>query len=231
MNLFQKQNASVFDIIGPNMVGPSSSHTAGALRISYLAQSLVRAKIVAVQFHLFGSFARTYQGHGTDRALVAGILGMKTDDLRIPRSFEIAEEVGLRFQFLPELDAPSLHPNTVQMHIHLETGHRLLVEGISIGGGQAMITRINEFAVELSGNLDTLLVEHYDKPGVLLNLLRPINQEGINVATLKLYRESKGKRAFTIIEADDKISGELEALISGDKNVLQCILIQAGGMG
>lgn len=215
----QKQNASVFDIIGPNMVGPSSSHTAGALRISLLASRLVDEPLAEATFRLYGSFARTYHGHGTDKALVAGILGLKTDDLRVRESFDLAQEAGLVFQFIPDYDSTAPHPNTVDITLVTVSGKKTTVQGISIGGGQAIITKLNDMDVELSGNYDTLVVEHWDRPGVIARLTTHFSDAHINIAALKLYRESRGSRAFAIIEADETIPKAAALAIAEDKDV------------
>ena len=140
---------SVFDVIGPNMVGPSSSHTAGAASIALLARKMIGEKITKITFTLYGSFAKTYKGHGTDKALVGGILGFETDDIRIRDSFNIARESGLNFEFVcnhEELE--DIHPNTVDMEIMGESGRILKVRGESLGGGKVMLTRINGVKVQ-----------------------------------------------------------------------------------
>lgn len=221
----QKQNASVFDIIGPIMVGPSSSHTAGALKISLLAYRLLNEEVKQAHFKLYGSFAHTFQGHGTDRALLAGIMGMNTDDLRIRDSFTHARARGLIFTFEADKETVSPHPNTVDIDLLTKSGKSLYVQGISIGGGQALITRINRVDVELSGNYDTLVVEHKDRPGALMHMTKVLSEAQINIAALKLYRESRGNRAFAIIEADEFIQDEVRSRIDDDERVIQTICI------
>ena len=155
-----------FDILGPNMIGPSSSHTAGALRIAFVAGRMVE-RAVSVKFVLYGSFARTYHGHGTDRALVGGILGYHPDDERIRDSFEHAKEAGLAFSFEENFTDKEIYPNTVDIYVTDKDGSVVSLRGKSIGGGNAVITRLNGVDVELTGNYCTLVVEHVDKKGTL----------------------------------------------------------------
>ena len=126
---------SVFDVLGPNMIGPSSSHTAGAAKIAYLAQKMITGPLLQVDFTLYGSFARTYRGHGTDRALLGGIMGFTTDDMRIRNSFEIAENKGIAFTFQPDEEETDVHPNTVDIHMVNKAGQEMKVRGVSLGGG------------------------------------------------------------------------------------------------
>ena len=139
---------SVFDVMGPNMIGPSSSHTAGAARIGFLAQKMINGPLKKVEFTLYGSFSRTYKGHGTDRALLGGIMGFSTDDMRIRNSFEIAEKKGLEFTFTPNELETDIHPNTVDIHMVNESGQEMTVRGESLGGGKVRIVRINSVQVD-----------------------------------------------------------------------------------
>lgn len=225
--IHQKREASVFDIIGPRMVGPSSSHTAGALRIALLGRRLAGEPLKEAIFTLYGSFAQTYQGHGTDRALVAGALGLAADDLRVRDSFELAQADGLAYRFITDYETQAAHPNTVGMRLTTHSGRTYEVEGQSIGGGQAVISRIDDVAVEVSGQYDTLVVEHWDRPGALMHMTQHFHEEGINIAALKLYRESRGERSFAVIEADESISSRVAQAIKQDSGVIRTILIQS----
>ena len=158
---------SVFDVLGPNMIGPSSSHTAGAAAIALLAGKMPNAAIKKADFILYGSFARTYKGHGTDRALLGGIMGFSTDDRRIPDSFSIADERGLQYSFTANTTETEIHPNTVDIHMTDENGQKLIVRGESVGGGKIRIARINEVEVDFTGEYSTLIVIQQDKPGVI----------------------------------------------------------------
>lgn len=211
-----------FDILGPNMIGPSSSHTAGALRIAFIAGKMV-GKPVSVKFVLYGSFARTYHGHGTDRALVGGILGYQTDDERIRNSFEHAKEAGLKFEFIENFTETEVYPNTVDVYVTDENGSEVSLRGESIGGGNAVITKLNGVDVELTGNYNTLVVEQIDRKGVLAFLTTVLSANDINIGTVRLFREGKGKKATTIIEVDSEIPAQVtSALYSLDavKNVI-----------
>jgi L-serine dehydratase len=193
------------DIIGPIMVGPSSSHTAGALRIAGMARRLAEGVPQAVHFTLYGSFAHTSHGHGTDRALVAGMLGMEPDDLRIRNSFDIAKDEGLTFSFEARPDEPVEHPNTVAIALTCTNGSTLSVVGRSIGGGAAVITRIDNVDVDLTGEYHSLVIRQTDTPGVLAHIANCLSACHINIATARMYREDKGRIAYTIMDADDVI--------------------------
>lgn len=197
-----------FDILGPNMIGPSSSHTAGALRIAFVAGRMVE-RAVSVKFVLYGSFARTYHGHGTDRALVGGILGYHPDDERIRDSFEHAKEAGLAFSFEENFTDKEIYPNTVDIYVTDKDGSVVSLRGKSIGGGNAVITRLNGVDVELTGNYCTLVVEHVDKKGTLAFVTTVLSAYDLNIGSLRLYRESKGKRAYAIIEVDTNVSNQV----------------------
>lgn len=200
---------SVFDVIGPNMIGPSSSHTAGALKIALLAGKLVNSKIVKVHFILYGSFAKTYKGHGTDRALVGGILGFNTEDARIKDSFRYARESGLDYSFeLNETDR-DVHPNTVDLTITCEDGSSVSVRGVSTGGGDCRIEKIDQIDVDLTGNYTTLLIRQKDTFGVVADITSRLSAYKVNIAFMRLYRESRGETAYTIIETDNEIPSEL----------------------
>lgn len=196
---------SVFEIIGPNMIGPSSSHTAGALKIARVAKKLGPSKICKVKFVLFGSFAKTYRGHGTDRALVAGILGMDQEDERIKDAFQIAKEQGLNYEFITTDDHHYKHPNTVEIIMEDEKANRLSITGSSIGGGSISIDKVNGMEVFFTGEYYTLFIVHEDMPGVMAYITKCLSEFSINIAYLRAYREDKGKLASTIIEADEMI--------------------------
>ena len=158
---------SAFDVMGPNMIGPSSSHTAGAARIGFLAQKMINGPLCRVDFTLYGSFARTYKGHGTDRALLGGIMGFGTDDMRIRNSFAIAREKGLEFNFIPNETETELHPNTVDIHMVNTDSQEMTVRGESLGGGKVRISQINHVPVDFSGEYSAVIVIHQDTPGVV----------------------------------------------------------------
>lgn len=213
-----------FDILGPNMIGPSSSHTAGALRIAFIAGRMVE-KAVSVKFELYGSFARTYHGHGTDRALVGGILGYQPDDERIRDSFDHAKEAGLEFEFIENFEEKDVYPNTVDIYVKDANGNEVSLRGESIGGGNAVITKLNGVDVELTGNYNTLVVEQIDKKGVLAFMTGVLSSNEINIGTVRLFREGKGKKATTIIEVDSEIPNRVISTIKGFDAVLNVTVV------
>ena len=215
-----------FDILGPNMIGPSSSHTAGALRIAFVAGRMVE-RAVSVKFVLYGSFARTYHGHGTDPALVGGILGYHPDDERIRDSFEHAKEAGLAFSFEENFTDKEIYPNTVDIYVTDKDGSVVSLRGKSIGGGNAVITRLNGVDVELTGNYCTLVVEHVDKKGTLAFVTTVLSAYDLNIGSLRLYRESKGKRAYAIIEVDTNVSNQVVSALKGVESVTNVLVVPA----
>lgn len=204
---------SVFDIIGPNMIGPSSSHTAGALKIAKVAYQLAPKKLKHVTFVLYGSFAKTYRGHGTDRALVAGLLGMNEEDERIKDAFSYAKQKGLCYSFKLSDDPHIKHPNTVDIIMEDEENNKITLTGSSVGGGAISIDKVNGVEVFFNGEYHTLLVSHLDQPGLAAHITKVLSQYEINIAYMRIYREIKGKMASTIIEADEAIcEAVLEAI-------------------
>ena len=200
---------SVFDVMGPNMIGPSSSHTAGALRIALLARNLAKGKILHARFVLYGSFARTYHGHGTDRALVGGILGYNTDDERIRDSFERAKEQGITYEFIENTTNRDVHPNTVDIELTCDDNRTITMRGESIGGGNAVIRKLNGIDIHINGALPTVLVKHWDRKGALAYMTKVLSDADLNIGALNLYREGKGKIAYAIAELDGKASDEV----------------------
>ncbi len=195
----------VFDILGPIMIGPSSSHTAGAARLAKVAGIIAGEKIVKVEFLLHGSFAQTYKGHGTDKALVAGILNMDPWDENLKSSFEIAEKKGIQLKFT-ETDLGDVHPNTVRFIITKEDGHITEVTGSSIGGGNIIVFNIDGQNVEFTGERPTILTNHKDLPGVISKISSLLYEENTNIANMRVYRSGKGKMATMALETDSLIS-------------------------
>ena len=207
---------SAFDIIGPIMVGPSSSHTAGALKIARIAGKLSAKRIVDVNFRLYNSFAKTFRGHGTDRALMGGILGMDTDDLRIKNSFAIAHERGVEFEFIADESENDFHPNTVEISIKYEDGSSLFVRGSSIGGGEVEITNINGTEISFSGRYNAVIIRQKDEPGVVAHIAHVFENHKINIAYMHVYRDGPGDDAYSIVEVDgdrnDDFTAELRSI-------------------
>ena len=210
---------NLFDILGPVMVGPSSSHTAGAAKLAYTARKIVGVPFHKVVFYLHGSFAKTYRGHGTDKALVAGALGLKQDSELLSRSFELAEKEGLSYSFV-ETELEGRHENTVRMVFTMDNGENHEVTGSSIGGGRILIVNIDGCEVEISGDSPTLIVTQYDKRGVINDISSVLSSNNINIAVMKLTRQGKGDIATTIIETDDLISDRVVKLISMLPNII-----------
>lgn len=200
---------NLFDILGPVMVGPSSSHTAGAARIGLTARRLLgegtprKAKIT-----LYGSFAATGRGHGTDRALIAGLLGYKPDDERLSDSFRWAEGHGLEFTF-ENSKLSAEHPNTARLELEGKSGHTLCVEACSLGGGRIMVMELNGLRVKFAGDFPTLIVQNQDRPGMVGIVTSRLAQDGVNIATLQVYRDHPGGNAVMIIETDKTITREI----------------------
>ncbi len=193
---------SAFEILGPVMVGPSSSHTAGALRCAQVAASLIGGDVTQVTFTLWNSFSHTYRGHGTDRALVAGILGLATDDERIRSSFDLASGAGLDVRFVAAGDDATLHPNTVDIEMQNAAGTSIAVRGESLGGGKMRISRINGVGVDISGMYSTLFVAHRDVPGALAALTDLLAHSQVNIAFCRTYRTELGGQAYSVFETD-----------------------------
>lgn len=216
---------SLFEVIGPNMVGPSSSHTAGAASMALLARKLFPGEIQKVTFTLYGSFARTYRGHGTDRALLGGIMGYETDDLRIRDSLKLAKEEGIEYAF--ELgEDENLHPNTADMDIRGTKGEKLFVRGVSVGGGKVKIVKLNQIDVDFTGEYSTLIVSQIDRPGVVAHITKILSEEKVNIAFMRLFREEKGAAAFTIVESDEKIPMDVLEKIRENPLVSDIMLVQ-----
>lgn len=195
---------NIFDIVGPVMVGPSSSHTAGAVKIGYVSRKLMAEPIVEAKINLHGSFLATGKGHGTQYALVAGLLGMEPDDRRIPRSFECAREAGMELSF-GEVDLKDVHPNSAQLILKGQSGKTLEVIGESIGGSLINIAKIDGLSANFSGDHPTLIVHNQDQPGHVAEVTSMLAHKSVNIATLQLYRSGRGQKAVMVIECDQEI--------------------------
>ena len=217
---------SIFDVMGPNMIGPSSSHTAGAARIGFLAQKMINGPLKEVNFTLYGSFARTFKGHGTDRALLGGIMGFSTDDMRIRNSFEIAKEKGLTFSFTPNELETDIHPNTVDIHMVNNNGQEMTVSGESLGGGKVRIVKINSVQVDFSGEYSAIIVIHQDKPGVAAYITKCLSDRNVNIAFMRLFRESKGEIAYTIVESDGRLPEDIGNTIRKNQHIHEVMIVQ-----
>ena len=217
---------SVYDVKPPNMIGPSSSHTAGAARIGFLAQKMINGPLKKIEFTLYGSFARTYKGHGTDRALLGGIMGFATDDMRIRNSFEIADHNGLSFSFTTNEIETDVHPNTVDIHMINEKNQEMTVRGESLGGGKVRIVKINSVQVDFTGEYSAVIVTHQDKPGVVAYITKCLSDRNVNIAFMRLFRESKGEIAYTIVESDGHLPEDIDDTIRLNQNIHEVMIVQ-----
>lgn len=203
---------SVFDIIGPRMTGPSSSHTAGAVRLANIARKIAGDDVAEVAFTLYGSFAETGRGHGTDKALIAGALGLKPDDPSIKDAYQIArrDEVLVQVEYS---DEPVRHPNTARIRITGSDGNITDVLGVSVGGGNILVTEIDGLGVELTGDYPTLVAQYRDEPGVIAEISHVLAQLKINIAFMRVFRHGKGEDAYMTIETDQPITDDMLRMI------------------
>ena len=216
----------IFDLIGPVMVGPSSSHTAGAVRIGNVARKLLGEEPKSARITLHGSFAATGRGHGTDKAIVAGLLGMHPDDERIPRSFELAWEQGLDFSFeLRELRAA--HPNTARLDLAGESGKRLSMTGASVGGGRIEVRELDGIALSFSAEKPTLIIRNEDQPGSISIVSAVLANLGINIATFHVNRSSRGGQAIMVIECDSPVPQSTVNTIAAMQGIISAAAVDA----
>ncbi len=208
---------NLFEIVGPVMVGPSSSHTAGAVRIGYICRRLLGSAVKQAEL-LYGSFLATGKGHGTDRALIAGLLGMKPNDERIPDSFRLAEEAGLEYRF-GAADIREAHPNTVKLVLTGEDGKTLEVLASSVGGGRIRICQVDGLEANFYGDYPTLLVHNEDQPGYVAEVTSMLSRQNINIATMQLYRNERGGHAVMVVECDREIPEESLEWLSKRKGI------------
>ena len=220
--------ASIFDILGPVMVGPSSSHTAGAARIGLIARQLFGRQPDKAQVYLHGSFAATGKGHGTDKALIAGLLGMKPDDMRIPESFEIAKEMGMEFQ-IAEKDIREAHPNTAQIIMEAEGVKTMKIQAYSIGGGRIRVSKLDGIDVHFSGESNTLIVRNVDQPGRITEVAAALSKCDINIATMQVFRDKRGGCAVMVVETDQVVSREALDRLEGKEGIVNVTFLNVNG--
>ncbi len=219
---------NVFDIIGPIMIGPSSSHTAGAVRLGRVVNKLIdNGELKEVEIILSGSFAQTYKGHGTDKAILAGIMGYKSYSPEIRNALEIADERGIKYSFTKE-NIRDAHPNTARIRFVLEDGSEGVMQGASIGGGNILVNQINGMNVEFNGESNTILVMHEDKPGVIAGVTNLMHweYEDLHISNFHLSRQEKGGDAIMTIEIDNQPPEELVDEIRKIEHVKNAILIK-----
>jgi L-serine dehydratase len=195
---------NIFDMMGPVMVGPSSSHTAGAARIGNMGRTLLGEEVARADIGLYGSFAETGYGHGTDRALLAGLLGMKPDDLRIPNAYEEANRAGMAYSFRT-VELRDAHPNTALLELTGKSGKQLTLQASSIGGGAIVVNKIDGIDVNFTGDFNTLIVRNQDESGSVAAITSILSQVHINVANMSVNRHRRGGDALMVIETDQHI--------------------------
>ena len=194
----------IFDMMGPVMVGPSSSHTAGAARIGAMGRTLLGEEVAGAKIGLHGSFAETGIGHGTDRALLAGLLGMKPDDLRIPNAYQEAKNAGMRYAFYT-VDLRDAHPNTALLELTGKNGKKMSLQASSVGGGAIVVNKIDGISVSFTGEFNTLIVRNQDESGSVAAITSILSQLRINVANMSVSRHRRGGNALMVIETDQHI--------------------------
>ena len=202
---------NVFEVMGPVMVGPSSSHTAGAVKIGSTARLLLREEVKYADIYLHGSFLATGKGHGTDKALIAGLLGMKTDDERIPTSFVFSEQKGLEYRF-SGIELRNAHPNSVLLKLVGVHGNKIEIVASSIGGGAIVINKIDGVEANICACSPTLIINNVDEPGHVSKVATLLGQRAVNIATMHIYRDKRGGNAVMIIECDQEV--DLDAVES-----------------
>ena len=215
---------NIFDILGPVMVGPSSSHTAGAVRIGAITRTLLGSEPSGAMIYLHGSFAATGVGHGTDRALVAGLLGMEPDDTRIPQSFEIAKERGMTFTF-DHVDLRGAHPNTAVLLVKASNGVQIKVMASSLGGGRILVNEIDDTEVNFTGEQPTLIVHNQDKPGYVAQVTSMLSSNDVNIATMQLCRDKRGGYAVMVIETDQSVDKATIEELKGLEGIIKVTYI------
>lgn len=221
--------ASIFDILGPVMVGPSSSHTAGAARIGLIARQLFGRQPDKAQVYLHGSFAATGKGHGTDKALIAGLLGMKPDDMRIPESFKIAKEMGMEFQ-IAEKEIREAHPNTAQIIMEAEGVKTMKIQAYSIGGGRIRVSKLDGIDVHFSGESNTLIVRNVDQPGRITEVAAALSKCDVNIATMQVFRDKRGGFAVMVVETDQVVSKEAIENLEKKEGIIKVTFLDVNGM-
>ncbi|MEA5060081.1 MAG: L-serine ammonia-lyase, iron-sulfur-dependent subunit beta [Candidatus Pelethousia sp.] len=207
------QTFKTFDIVGPRMIGPSSSHTAGAARLAHIAWHIAGEDVVRAELTLYGSFAETGRGHGTDKALLAGVLGLEPDDERLRYSMLLAKEAGVEYEihYCAEPPADYDYANMARIRIEGHDGKVTDVLGASIGGGNILITEINGMEVSFTGEYPTLIVRHIDVRGTISKVTAVLAKAGINVAGMRVFRHSKGQHAYMVIETDTPVPPQVQA--------------------
>ena len=215
---------TIFDIMGPVMVGPSSSHTAGAVRIGLIARRLLGSQPVSADLLLHGSFAATGAGHGTDKALVAGLLGLRPDDSDIPRAFARAEQAGMELT-IGSVVLRGAHPNTVVLRVTNAEGRTLEVNASSLGGGRVRVNSLDGLEASFTGDYPTLIIRNEDRPGYVAEVANLLSEHGVNIATMQLYRDRRGGLAVMVIESDQPIPDGMVEWLRGSPGIVRAVYL------
>ena len=219
---------NIFDIMGPIMVGPSSSHTAGAVRIGQVARRLLAAQPASAEILLHGSFAATGSGHGTDRALVAGLLGMAPDHPDIPNSFRLAQDAGMEIS-IRSIDLRDAHPNTAVLKMTRSDGRTLEIRAASLGGGRIRVESIDGMNASFSGEYPTLIIRNEHKPGIVSEVSPLLSSRNCNIATMQLYRDRRGGLAVMVIECDSSVSQDILNTLENMDGIVRCTYLDTTG--
>lgn len=217
-------NLSLFEVVGPVMIGPSSSHTAGAARLGRAARLIAAKPFTKVRFGLHGSFAKTGKGHGTYQALLAGTLGLKEDDERLRNAFVLAEQQNVSWEF-EEIELADVHENTARIHFFHVDGTESEIEGSSIGGGRIEITHIDGAAAGFSAEAPTLLITQRDVKGVVSEISKALAEQDINIGIMRVTRLARGHQATTVIETDSPIPLTVKQKLEAVENILSVRII------
>jgi len=220
-----KRINSIFDVLGPVMIGPSSSHTAGAARLGKIARYAAEKDIKSVRIYLHGSFAQTVKGHGTEKALAAGILGMEPYDECLRNSLQAAQKAGVEIEF-QTIEIRGAHPNTARFHITRSDGSLVTVTGASLGGGAVMVTEINGFDVEITGEYYTVITKHVDKKGIISKVTTLLAVNNVNIGNMKVRRNDDMKEASMIIETDENVAFSVVEAIRNLDEMISLIVIK-----
>ena len=215
---------NIFDIMGPVMVGPSSSHTAGAVRIGLISRRLLGSQPISATLMLHGSFAATGTGHGTDKALVAGLLGMQPDDPDIPRSFSLAEQAGMKLA-IGTVSLRGAHPNTVILTLTNSQGRTLDVNASSLSGGRVRVNSLDGLEASFTGDYPTLIIRNEDRPGLVADVATLLRERNVNIATMQLYRDQRGGLAVMVIESDQPIYSATAELLRSHPGIVRVVYL------
>ena len=219
---------NIFDIMGPIMVGPSSSHTAGAVRIGRVARRMLGSLPVSAEIMLHGSFAATGTGHGTDKAIVAGLLDMAPDDPRIPQSFHLAQEAGMEVS-ISNVELRDAHPNTAVLQLTNSAGRVLNVSASSLGGGRIRVNAIDGMEASFSGAFPTVIIRNEDRPGLVAHVTQVLSRHHKNIATMQLYRARRGDLAVLVMECDEPLPPEVREELAAVDGVVRCTYLDMEG--